>query len=49
MEGEPEGKGQTNDILHFWLTDIKKASSLLGQLIQENNELVVEHLKDENV
>ncbi|XP_077003089.1 uncharacterized protein LOC143671862 [Tamandua tetradactyla] len=45
IEREPEGKAQTKGIPHFWLTAFKNVA-ILGKLIQENDELILEHLKD---
>lgn len=38
MEGEPEGKGPTNDIPHFGLT-VCKNIKVLGKMIQKKDEL----------
>ncbi|XP_007956922.1 nucleosome assembly protein 1-like 1, partial [Orycteropus afer afer] len=48
MEREPEGKPHINGIPHFWLTAFKNIK-VLCKLIRENDELVLEHLKDVNI
>uniref|UniRef100_A0A452QF14 Nucleosome assembly protein 1 like 4 n=1 Tax=Ursus americanus TaxID=9643 RepID=A0A452QF14_URSAM len=45
MEREPVGKGQTNGIPHFWLTAFKNVK-ILGRMIRQHDELVLEHLED---
>uniref|UniRef100_G3UG77 Nucleosome assembly protein 1 like 4 n=1 Tax=Loxodonta africana TaxID=9785 RepID=G3UG77_LOXAF len=44
-ESEPEGKPPVNGIPHFWLTAFKNIK-ILRKLIQENDELILAHLKD---
>uniref|UniRef100_A0A8C8ZP76 Nucleosome assembly protein 1-like 4 n=1 Tax=Prolemur simus TaxID=1328070 RepID=A0A8C8ZP76_PROSS len=45
MEKEYESKGQTAGVPRFWLTAFKNAK-ILDRMIGENDELVLEHLKD---
>ncbi|XP_049727390.1 nucleosome assembly protein 1-like 1 [Elephas maximus indicus] len=44
-ESEPEGKPPVNGIPRFWLTAFKNIK-ILRKLIQENDELILAHLKD---
>nr|XP_012642666.1 nucleosome assembly protein 1-like 1 [Microcebus murinus] len=48
MEKKHESKGQTDGIPRFWLTAFKNAK-ILDRMIGENDELILEHLKDVKV